>query len=190
MFREVQIIHHFCSSKGVFKSVNISYIFTTFYYLPYINRRKSLCCFNVKKLFLHDFYVIWPLFRFPPLCKANKVLQRGQALAFYRIAPCLSRKKIGWDELLEENENVQWTRWLDDLGKLKEATVDRCFKPTGFTQVQEIQLHLFSDASWQGYSAVVYFHVKNVDGRTPCSFVMGNAQLAPIREISLPRLKM
>ena len=35
----------------------------------------------------------------------------------------LSRKKIGWDEPLEENENVCWMRWLDDLGKLKEVMV-------------------------------------------------------------------
>lgn len=34
------------------------------------------------------------------------------------ILQMLSRKKIGWDEPLEENENEQWTRWLDDLGKL------------------------------------------------------------------------
>ena len=41
------------------------------------------------------------------------------------ILQMLSRKKIGWDEPLEENENVQWTRWFDDLGKLKEVTVER-----------------------------------------------------------------
>lgn len=106
------------------------------------------------------------------------------------ILQMLSRKKIGWDEPLEENDNVQWTRWLDDLGKLKEVTVDRCFKPKGFTQVQEIQLHLFSDASWQGYSAAAYFRLKDVDGRVHCSFVMGKARLAPISEISTPRLEL
>ena len=66
-----------------------------------------------------------PLGFIPPyIMKAKLILQM------------LSRKKIGWDEPLEENENVQWTRWLDDLGKLKEVTVDRCFKPKGFTQAQ------------------------------------------------------
>ncbi|XP_067023048.1 uncharacterized protein [Acropora muricata] len=66
------------------------------------------------------------------------------------ILQMLSRKKIGWDEPLEENDNVQWTKWLDDLGKLKE----------------------------------------DVDGRVHCSFVMGKAWLAPIREISTPRLEL
>ena len=106
------------------------------------------------------------------------------------ILQMLSRKKIGWDEPLKENENVQWMRWLDDLSKLKEVTVDRCFKPKGFAQVQETQLHLFSDASRQGYSAAAYFRVKDVDGRVHCSFIMGKARLAPIREISIPRLEL
>ena len=30
---------------------------------------------------------------FPPLQKANKVLQGGRVLAFYRIAPCLKNDK-------------------------------------------------------------------------------------------------
>lgn len=63
-----------------------------------------------------------------------------------------SGEKIGWDEPLEENENVQWMRWLDYLGKLKEVTVDRCLKPKGL--VQETQLHFFADASRQVCSAV------------------------------------
>ena len=90
------------------------------------------------------------------------------------ILQMLSRKKIGWDEPIEENENVHWTGWLDDLGKLKEVTVDRCF--------QEIQFHLFSDALGQRCSAAAYFRVKDVDGRVHCSFVMGKARLATIRE--------
>lgn len=68
-----------------------------------------------------------------------------------------SRNKTGYDEPLEENQNVQWMKWLDHLGRLKEVMVDLCFKPKKFAKVQETQLHLFSDASQQGYSAAVSF---------------------------------
>ena len=102
----------------------------------------------------------------------------------------LTRKKIGWDEPLEENETVQWSRWLDDLSKLEEVKIDRCFRPKGFVKVQETQLHLFSDASRQGYSSVAYLRFEDVEGRVHCSFVMGKARLAPIREISIPRLEL
>lgn len=102
----------------------------------------------------------------------------------------LTRKMIGWDEPLEENETVQWSRWLDDLSKLEEVKIDRCFRPKGFVKVQETQLHLFSDASRQGYSSVAYLRFEDVEGRVHCSFVMGKARLAPIREIFIPRLEL
>lgn len=58
----------------------------------------------------------------------------------------LSRTRFGWDDPLEEADKEQWKRWLDDLLKVQELQVDRCFKPKGFGEVKEVQLHLFSDA--------------------------------------------
>ena len=44
-----------------------------------------------KTLFLQDFYVMRPLFWLSTIAQeANKVLQWGMPLIFYRIAPCLS----------------------------------------------------------------------------------------------------
>ena len=49
MLHEVtKIIHRFCSFKGTFQSVNITFILTVFYYLPYIIVREWLRCFNEK----------------------------------------------------------------------------------------------------------------------------------------------
>lgn len=47
----------------------------------------------------------------------------------------LIRKKIGWDELFEENEIVQWLRWLDDFSKFEEVKIDCCFRFKGFVKV-------------------------------------------------------
>ena len=102
----------------------------------------------------------------------------------------LSRKRLGWDDTLEETDKEQWKRWLDDLPKLHQIQVDRCFKPKGFGEVKEVQLHLFSDASRQGYAAVAYLRLKDVTNQVHCVFVMGKARLAPIREISIPRLEL
>ena len=44
----------------------------------------------------------------------------------------LSRKSLGWDDPLDEADKGQWKRWLDDLPKLQEIQVDRCFKPKEF----------------------------------------------------------
>ena len=68
--------------------------------------------------------------------------------------------------------------------------VDRCFRPREFGEVREVQLHLFSDASRQGYASVAYLWVKDENSRIHCAFVMGKARLAPVREISIPRLEL
>ena len=73
----------------------------------------------------------------------------------------LSRKRLGWDDMLEETDKEQWKRWLDDLPKLHQIQVDRCFRPKGFGEVKEVELHLFSDASRQGYAAVAYLRLIN-----------------------------
>ena len=85
----------------------------------------------------------------------------------------LSRKSIGWDDPLDEVDKGQWKRWLDDLPKLQEVQVERCLKQKGF-----------------GYAAVAYLRLKDVSNRIHCAFVMVKARLAPIREISIPRLEL
>ena len=78
----------------------------------------------------------------------------------------LNRKGIGWDEPVKDAECLQWERWIDDLDKLREVKIDRCFKPKGFGKVQETQLHLFPDASREGYSAAAYLRLKDVTGKS------------------------
>ena len=51
-------------------------------------------------------------------------------------------------------------------------------------------MHLFLDASRQGYAAVAYLRLKDMTNQVHCAFVMGKARLAPIREISIPRLEL
>lgn len=102
----------------------------------------------------------------------------------------LSRKRLGWDDMLEETDEEQWKRWLDDLPKLHQIQVDRYFKPKGFGEIKEVDLHLVSDASRQGYAAVAYLRLKDVTNQVHRAFVMGKARLAPIREISIPRLEL
>ena len=94
----------------------------------------------------------------------------------------LHRKGIGWDEPVKDAECLQWERWIDDLDKLREVKIDRCFKPKGFGKVQETQLHSFSDALREGYSAAAYLRLKDFTGKIHCSFVIGKARLAPIKE--------
>ena len=154
-----------------------------------------------------DKFVWEPLKKILQVANQRPMTRRGIVSAVYSlfdplgfIAPyimkaklllqTLSRKRLGWDDLIEETEKTQWNRWLDDLPKLEEVKVDRCFRPGEFGEVKETQLHLFSDASRQGYASVAYLRFKDTSNQVHCSFVMGKARLAPLREISIPRLEL
>ena len=65
--------------------------------------------------------------------------------------------------------------------------MDRFFKPREFDDFEEAQLHLFSDASRQGYVGVDYLRLKGCSNRIHSAFVMRKARLAPVREILIPR---
>lgn len=58
--------------------------------------------------------------------------------------------------------------------------------------VKEVQLHLFSDPSRQGYAAVAYLCLKDVTNQVHSVhvLVMGKTRLAPVYQISTPRLKL
>ena len=102
----------------------------------------------------------------------------------------LCRKKLQWDEEIDESERKQWVRWLSDLSKLKEVKIQRCFKPEDFGEINRTELHLFSDGSRVGYGAAAYLREVDVNDRVHCSFVMGRARVAPIKEITIPRLEL
>ena len=86
--------------------------------------------------------------------------------------------------------SFQWTRWREDLPKLAEVKASRCFKRETFGEIKTRELYLFSDASRQGYSAVAYLRSVDASSRIHVAFVMGKARLAPLREISIPRLEL
>ena len=112
----------------------------------------------------------------------------------------LCRKKVTWDAVhgmllhgMHDGSAIhraQWERWIADLADLENVHVNRCFKPDDFGKVETVELHVFSDASRVGYAAVAYLRFVNTEGRIWCAFVIGKTRLAPIREISIPRLEL
>ena len=102
----------------------------------------------------------------------------------------LSRKQVGWDDPLPDDEQAQWSRWLEDIPKLQEVKISCCFKPCNFDEIKVVQLHLFSDASPVGYAVVAYLRLVDTGGKVHIAFVMGKSRLAPLREISIPRLEL
>ncbi|XP_063050269.1 uncharacterized protein LOC134445113 [Engraulis encrasicolus] len=66
----------------------------------------------------------------------------------------------------------------------------RCMKPAQFGQVTSAQLHHFSDASESGYGCVSYLRLENAEQEVHISFVMGKSRVAPLKQMTMPRLEL
>lgn len=102
----------------------------------------------------------------------------------------LCKDRIGWDEEITENHLKRWTSWTVDLQKLTSFKVKRCFKPASFGPIKTMQLHNFSDASEYGYGTVTYLVLTNEHDQKSCSFVMAKSRVAPLKQITVPRMEL
>ncbi|KAK3747784.1 hypothetical protein QZH41_013322, partial [Actinostola sp. cb2023] len=102
----------------------------------------------------------------------------------------LCRRGLGWDDVVCQEELERWRSWLQELPKLETLKFDRCLKPKNFGDVVSTQLHTFSDASDIGYGAVFYLRLVNTDGQIHFAFVLSKAILAPLKQMTIPRLEL
>ena len=101
----------------------------------------------------------------------------------------LCRKKLDCDDVIPEEILRRWQGWLQELPKLEQVTIDRCFKPHNLGEVTLTQLHHFFDASQQGHGAVTYLRITDRSVNSKCSFGMGKSRLAPMKSVIVPRME-
>ena len=103
----------------------------------------------------------------------------------------LCRRKLGWDELVADEDVRSWERWLETLSSQQQLEVPRCLSPPGviFT-LCKCELHHFCDASNLAYSVVSYVRIVAPDGAISCKFIFGKSRLAPLKTLSIPKLEL
>ena len=98
-------------------------------------------------------------------------------------------RKLNWDDNLPDDVKHKWFKWLNDLRLLNHVTIPR-FIGANFTEkCNDICLHGFCDSSTKAYAAVCYI-VFNVDGSHVSKIVAAKARVAPLKELSIPRLEL
>ncbi|XP_068726592.1 uncharacterized protein [Montipora capricornis] len=102
----------------------------------------------------------------------------------------LCRQDFGWDEQIPDEKLLRWRNWVGNLSNLQQITWARCFKPKGFGDLTDIQLHHFSDASEVGYGAASYLRLKDNAGHIHCSLVFAKSRVAPLKTITIPRMEL
>ncbi|XP_051159154.1 uncharacterized protein LOC127280291 [Leptopilina boulardi] len=96
---------------------------------------------------------------------------------------------IDWDEKLKNPEFKKWKQWILDIEEVKKAKVPRCYK-TRHKKPKRFELHTFTDASEQAYSAVVYLRIIYPNGSVEVSYVAGKSRVSPLKPTSIPRMEL
>ena len=99
---------------------------------------------------------------------------------------CKSGKE--WDDPLSPENQVRWSKWLEELPLLDQFKVEHCLVPASFGTPVKCELHHFCDASVSAYGSVSYLRAVNAEGKVHCSLLLGKSTLAPIRQMTIPRL--
>ena len=111
-------------------------------------------------------------------------------LAGKEILQDSSRLKLGWDDDIPDDLSRRWKRWLQDLPNIDNFTIDRCYRPQDFGTLKSATLHHFSDASQSGYGCVSYLRLVNQEDQVHCAFVFGKARVAPLKQLTIPRMEL
>ncbi|KAL7827084.1 hypothetical protein SRHO_G00328020 [Serrasalmus rhombeus] len=106
-----------------------------------------------------------------------------------QILQALCKSGCGWDKVISDAMLNQWKTWLQDTEHLSGLRINRCMKPKGFGTVISAQLHHFCDASEVGYGTVSYIRFAS-DRNVHVSFVVGKARVAPLKQMTIPRLEL
>ncbi|XP_066933479.1 uncharacterized protein [Clytia hemisphaerica] len=101
----------------------------------------------------------------------------------------LWRLKVNWDEPLDVKTNEVWSQWLKELSQLsKSIRIPRSLDLI-LESSQLVQLHVFCDASERAFAAAAYIRVEEC-GAVRVHIIMAKTRVAPIKQISLPRLEL
>lgn len=100
----------------------------------------------------------------------------------------LWRRNIEWDDELPNDILQKWQSWKEGLKASRTIMIPRWYG-IHHDECQNVQLHVFSDASEIVYGAVAFFRTVT-RGFINASFVISKTRLAPIKALTVPRLEI
>ena len=93
-----------------------------------------------------------------------------------------------WDDVLEKEFRIVWSKWITELKSLENLRIPRCIRRK--EKPIQLELHAFSDASENGYGACVYLRSTYSNGDVSVSLLLGKSKVAPLKQLSIPRLEL
>ena len=115
---------------------------------------------------------------FDPLGMVSPVSVRAKLLM-----QLLWQQHVTWDEPLDQDLLTDWTAILTDIYRCADISVERRYFNINFNN--NMQLHAFADASTKAYGAVVFLCCSD-----QTTFVVAKGRVAPLKQITLPKLEL
>ena len=101
----------------------------------------------------------------------------------------LWRQGLEWDTIIDDSDADQFVLWIESSKALKDWKLIRPYFSDHWSSIQQLEIHAFSDASQDGYGAVVYFRIK-ADTGWKTVFVAAKSRAAPIQRVTIPRMEV
>ena len=95
---------------------------------------------------------------------------------------------LDWDAQLPNDLASEWMSWRKKLSILSQLRIRRTVVSKSTTST--MQLPLFIDASEIAYGAAVYLRCADDKRTVTSSLIASKSKVAPVRTVSLPRLKL
>ncbi|XP_062704435.1 uncharacterized protein LOC134286779 [Aedes albopictus] len=96
-------------------------------------------------------------------------------------------RKLDWNTPLPDDLLAQWLQLRESLSSLNSIKIPRCAISDN---VQRFELHGFADASKTAYGACIYLRSVSVNGSVDCRLLCSKSRVAPLVEMTIPRLEL
>ena len=148
------------------------------------------------------------VFRPPPIIAMIKRTKRG-ALSFLMslydplglICPFILPLKLfiqklilakcDWDDPFSPELNDEFNRCVQNIAKVEQLNIQRCYTTSEFGKIVNRQLHAFADGSQEAFGCCVYLRSEDEKGNVETQLVMAKSKICPIKKaLSVPRIEL
>ncbi len=97
-------------------------------------------------------------------------------------------RKLKWDEALPEEDSNRFLKWCEEAKHLDEIRIPR-LSTGGVTDKSCWEIHTFTDASQDAYSAVVYLRTEE-EGLVSVQLLAAKSHVSPTKPMTIPKLEV
>lgn len=94
---------------------------------------------------------------------------------------------VDWDDVVPAACQQKWCEYRQQLPSIEHILIDRWM---GLQPGDNHEFHGFADASKDAYAACVYVRIRRGDGDIRVVLIAAKTKVAPIKQISVPRLEL